>query len=153
MENRERGNNRMRTEKELKAHLTPAEQRAILLIVENDFKTKEKRTLAQIAEELGISERAFYDWRQKPEFKELLVLTSDSLLMEKRNIVNAQLMKAIEGTSNNGIPSMKALELYYKMTGSIEDKLLITQEVKGQKPSQQSNVEALAKLKETLESR
>lgn len=140
----------MRTEKELKAHLTAAEQHAILLIVENDFKTKEKRTLAEIAKELGISERALYEWRQKPEFKELLGLTSDSFLMDKRNLVNAQLLKAIMGTSNNGIPSMKALELYYKLAGSLEDKLTIKQEAQTTKATQETNTAALAHLKETI---
>jgi hypothetical protein len=37
-------------------------------------------------------------------------------------------MRLIEGTSNNGNGSIKAIELYYKLTGALKDSITINSE-------------------------
>lgn len=139
----------MRTESELKALLTAQEQHAVLLLVENEFAPKgNKRTLEDIAEEVGVSARQLYNYRKdNPAFNEYKTLVANQMLLSKREIVDSQLMRLIEGTSNNGNGSIKAIELYYKLTGALKDSITINSEQSSRpqvKPEDvAANIEAL----------
>ena len=87
----------MRTESELKALLTAQEQHAILLLVENEFAPKgNKRTLEDIAEEVGVSARQLYNYRKEnPAFNEYKTLVANQMLLSKREIVDSQLMRCL----------------------------------------------------------
>lgn len=107
----------------LKAKLTPKQILAAELILENEFRAKgDKRTYDQIAEDAGCGVRTLYEWRQEPEFVRYLAVISDTKLDSYRSMADAQLVKLMNGTSNNGTPSIKALELYYKIIGKLVDK-------------------------------
>lgn len=120
----------MRTESELKALLTAQEQHAVLLIVENELAPKgSKRTYEELAEEIGVNVRTLYNYRKdNPAFNEYKTLVANQMLLSKREIVDSQLMRLIEGTSNNGNGSVKAIELYYKLTGNLKDSITINSE-------------------------
>ncbi|WP_102693830.1 phBC6A51 family helix-turn-helix protein [Rummeliibacillus pycnus] len=120
----------MRTESELKALLSTQEQHAVLLIVENEFAPKgNKRTFEDIAEEVGVTVRQLYNYRKdNPAFNEYKTLVANQMLLSKREVVDAQLMKLVEGTSNNGNGSIKAIELYYKLTGALKESITINSE-------------------------
>lgn len=138
----------MRTESELKALLTTEEQNIAIAIVENEFATKgNKRSLEEIAESCGMSARNMYNIRQKPEFIEYKIMLSGRMLHSKREIADAQLMKLVEGTSNNGIPSVKGLELYFKLTGALKESITVNTEQSSRpqvKPEEvAANIEAL----------
>jgi len=108
---------------QLKARLSPQQQAAAELIVANEFATKgEKKTYEEIAEEVGVAIRTLYNWRQSPDFTRYMSVISDNKLDNYRALADAQLIKLIKGTSNNGIPAIKALELYYKLSGKLVDR-------------------------------
>ena len=111
------------TFEELKQRLTPGQRLAAELIVANDFAPKgEKKTLDQIAEEVGITDRQLYNWRQNPDFTRYMAAISDNKLDNYRSLADSQLIKLIQGTSNNGVASIKALELFYRLNGRMQDR-------------------------------
>lgn len=126
----------MVTFEELKLLLTPAQRKAAELIVANDFAPKgEKKNLDDIAEEVGVDRRTLYNWRQNSDFTRYMSAISDNKLDNHRSLADSQLIKLIEGTSNNGIASIKALELFYKLSGRLEDKRTVTINEENRKPT------------------
>lgn len=108
---------------QLKAKLTPAKQKAAELILEREYAAKgEKATFEDIAEEVGVTERTLYEWRKDAYFIQYLAVISDQKLDNYRGLADAQLIKLIQGTSNNGLASIKALELYYKLAGKLVER-------------------------------
>ncbi|ONK24353.1 hypothetical protein BLX87_05420, partial [Bacillus sp. VT-16-64] len=82
------------TFEELKQRLTPGQRLAAELIVANDFAPKgEKKTLDQIAEEVGITDRQLYNWRQNPDFTRYMAAISDNKLDNYRSLADSQLIK------------------------------------------------------------
>lgn len=111
------------TLEQLKAKLTPNQLRAAELIIEKEYAPKgEKKTYAEIASELGIDTSTLYLWRQNADFVKYLATVSDTKLDSARAAADAQLMRLVNGTSNNGNASIKALELYYKLIGKLTEK-------------------------------
>lgn len=107
----------------LKAKLTPGQLRACELLLIKEYAPKgEKATYAEIAEEVGIDTSTLYHWRQSNDFTQYLAALSDTKLDSARASADAQLMRLVNGTSNNGMASIKALELYYKLIGKLVDK-------------------------------
>jgi len=108
---------------DLKQRLKPGQRLAAELIVQNDFAPKgEKMTLEQIAEQVGVTDRQLYNWRQDADFTRYMAAISDNKLDNYRSLADSQLIKLIQGTSNNGVASIKALELFYKLNGRMQDK-------------------------------
>ncbi|MCM3732744.1 phBC6A51 family helix-turn-helix protein [Fictibacillus nanhaiensis] len=112
--------------RELESHLyadNPKKVKAAHLLVNNDYVSKEEaKTQEEIAEELGVTRQTLYTWRQDPIFLKYCEQLSEVKLIEFRSLVDSQLIKAIKGTSSNGIPSMKALDLYYKLSGRLVER-------------------------------
>ncbi|MEG0471086.1 MAG: phBC6A51 family helix-turn-helix protein [Solibacillus sp.] len=107
----------------LKAKLTPAKMTAAELLLEREYAPKgEKRTLEDIAVELGIGIRTLFEWRKEPAFVQYMAAISDTKLDSYRSLADAQLVRLIQGTSNNGMAAIKALELFYKINGKLVDK-------------------------------
>lgn len=107
----------------LKAKLTPGQLRACELLLEKEYAPKgEKATYAEIAEQIGIDTSTLYHWRQNPDFVQYLAAVSDTRLDSARAAADAQLMRLVSGTSNNGNASIKALELYYRLIGKLVEK-------------------------------
>lgn len=126
----------MMTFEELKLLLTPRQRKAAELIVNNDFAPKgEKKNLDDIAEEVGVDRRTLYNWRQNSDFTRYMSAISDNKLDNYRSLADSQLIKLIEGTSNNGVASIKALELFYKLSGRLEDKRTVTINEENRKPT------------------
>lgn len=108
---------------ELKRRLKPQQLLAAELIVANEFELKEsRRTLEEIADEVGITARSLYEWRKQPDFSHYSAAISDNHLDSYRALADAQVIKLIRGTSNNGLPSVKGLELFYKLIGKLVEK-------------------------------
>jgi transcriptional regulator with XRE-family HTH domain len=114
----------MATLQELRSRLTDTQVKAAYLLVQNSFANRdEKKTLEEIAHECGISRMELYRWRyNNTDFIKFVEALSDMRLAAYRDMADAQLIKLIQGTSNNGIPSIKALELYYKLSGRLVDR-------------------------------
>lgn len=112
--------------RELESHLhadNSKKVKAAHLLVNNDYAVKdESKTQEEIADELGVTRQTLYTWRQDPIFLKYCEQLSEVKLIEFRSLVDSQLIKAIRGTSSNGIPSMKALDLYYKLSGRLVER-------------------------------
>jgi transcriptional regulator with XRE-family HTH domain len=106
--------------RELEAKLTPQQQKAALLLVENDLRDNgDKRTQEEIAEEVGVTYKTIWSWRkQNRNFIDYKNEIADDFLAEHRSGVYGQLMKLINGSQ----PSVKAIDLYLKRFGLLTEK-------------------------------
>ncbi|MBY0144252.1 phBC6A51 family helix-turn-helix protein [Neobacillus niacini] len=142
----------MATLKELQENLTPQQQMAAHLLIANEFAGKEKRTQEALAEEIGISRQHLHTWRTEDvDFIRYQAALTDMKLDSYRSLVDARLMTLIEkGPSNNGIPSIKAIELYYKLSGRLVERKEVTQftELQTDRPRRLSDEEVAQGLEE-----
>ena len=110
----------VRSMADLLSQLTPQQQQAAELIVENEFNRglgNTPKKLEDIGEEVGVSRQTISKWKKLPAFIEYSAYISKQHTDSLRPLADSQLAKLLKGTSNNGIPSIKALELYYKISG------------------------------------
>ncbi|WP_018394531.1 phBC6A51 family helix-turn-helix protein [Bacillus sp. 37MA] len=142
------GNHEPITLSELKSRLNGTQLTAAEVLVANEFAGKEKRLLKEIAAELGVTERTLYNWRQDPNFNRYVAVLSDTKLDSHRALADAQLLKLVAGTSNNGLPSIKALELYYKLSGKLVDRREVVQTEEPRSRSRISDAELERGLEE-----
>jgi transcriptional regulator with XRE-family HTH domain len=142
----------MATLKELQENLTPQQQMAAHLLIANEFAGKEKRTQEELAEEIGISRMTLHNWKTEDiDFIRYTAALTDMKLDSYRSLVDARLMTLIEkGPSNNGIPSIKAIELYYKLSGRLVERKEVTQftELQTDRPRRLSDEEVAQGLEE-----
>lgn len=102
--------------------LRPGQREAADLLIEREFTPKkERKTLDEIADEIGTSRRTLYEWNNHDTnfiaYKNKLV----SEVMDSRlPMVYAKVLESIE----NG--SMKAAEMYLKRIGDLDTKSEIT---------------------------
>lgn len=139
----------------LKASLPPRKQLAAELLVDNDFASAaggERRKLDEIAAEVGITRQSLHAWRKEPEFIAFMQSVSDSRLAQHRSKADAMLLKLIDGTSNNGLGSIKALELYYKIEGRLVNRSEITTTDITQRPSDAEITSDIDRMMERLRS-
>lgn len=110
--------------KDYERMLDPTHAEAARLLVENQFKLKnERKTMGDIAAEVGVSRQSLHNWQKHPDFIRYMDALSEQQLAIHKPLVDSQLMKAIRGDAqNNGLPSMKALEMYYKLSGRLAER-------------------------------
>jgi predicted DNA-binding protein YlxM (UPF0122 family) len=129
----------------------PKKVKAAHLLVNNDYAIKEEtKSLDEIAEEVGVERRTLYNWRQEPIFLKYCEQLSEVKLIEFRSLVDSQLIKAIKGSSSNGIPSMKALDLYYKLSGRLVERSEVVAAEESAASTRPLNDETIAKEIEEL---
>ncbi|MFN4173531.1 MAG: phBC6A51 family helix-turn-helix protein [Parachlamydiaceae bacterium] len=103
-------------------------------LVANEFAAKEERkTMQQIAEECGVTRQTIYNKKQEPEFVAYMDRISYNALASHMAEIDAALMKAIRG-GNNGLPSVKAIELAYKMTDRLSKETTVNHVHTSNKP-------------------
>lgn len=109
--------------KELEAKLTLPQQKAAFLLVENDLRNGgDKKTLEQIAEEVGVTYKTIWEWRKKNRnFIDYKNEIADDFLAEYRSGVYGQMMKLINAPQ----PSVKAISLYLQRYGLLTQKTQI----------------------------
>jgi transcriptional regulator with XRE-family HTH domain len=115
----------VRTMQDLTGNLTPQQLQAAELIVENEFNRAlgiTPKTLEEIGDEIGMSRQSISKWKKMPAFIEYSAYISKQHTDSLRPLADSQLAKLMKGTSNNGIPSIKALELYYKISGVLVER-------------------------------
>lgn len=114
--------------RQLEAKLSPKQRQAALLLVEREFTPNDQRkTLDEIASEVGLSVRGLYKWRnENADFIEYTNLIADEFLSANRAEVYGQLMKLISGSQ----PSVKAIDLFMRRFGLLTEKQVVeTREV------------------------
>ncbi|MFB7304071.1 phBC6A51 family helix-turn-helix protein [Heyndrickxia sporothermodurans] len=142
---------------ELKAALTVPQQKAAWLIHQNELSDNiegSRRSYEDIANDVGVDVRTLYNWRkQDRNFIAYKNAIADVTLYSYRDEVDAMLMKLIRG-GNNGIGSIKALQLYYQMIGKLVSKQEMTivneDERRTKRLTDEEVSEQLAKLNETI---
>ncbi|QWG63413.1 phBC6A51 family helix-turn-helix protein [Bacillus mycoides] len=133
--------------RDLKQELTDEQLHAATKLVENSFAGRERKTLEEIAEELGISRTTLWMWSNDVNFIRYKEALADQLLRANIDLANGQLLALIKGEyTNNGTPAIKALELFYKLSGKLVDKKEIITNVDKPKVSQSEIEETLTEL-------
>jgi hypothetical protein len=119
----------MATLKELQENLTPQQQMAAHLLVANEFAGKEKRTQEDLAEEIGISRKHLHTWRTEDiDFIRYTAALSEMKVESYTTLVDAKLIYLIEhGPSNNGIPSIKAIQEFNRLRGRVVNRTEVSQ--------------------------
>lgn len=112
--------------KRLEEQLTPQQQRAAQLLVSNEWGELlsdggKKRTMQELANELGIARSTLYEWKAQTTFAAYVNYLAERQLDSMRSTVYTQLMKAIMG-GNNGMPSVKAIDLFMRRYGLLTDR-------------------------------
>lgn len=110
---------------QLTSQLTPQQLRAAELIVENEFENAisgTRKTYEEIANEVSVTRKTLTLWRKEPAFIEYAAYISAQHTASLRPLADSQLAKLVRGTSNNGVPYIKGLELYYKIAGVLVDR-------------------------------
>lgn len=133
--------------RDLRQEITDEQAHAAVKLVENSFAGRNRKTLEEIAEELGVSRTTLWTWSNDVSFNKYKEGLADQLLRDNVDLANGQLLALIKGEyTNNGTPSIKALELFYKLSGKLVEKKEITTNVDKPKVSQSDIEQELAEL-------
>lgn len=105
------------TKTALKAQLTPQQQLAAELLMENEYAASaEKRKQEEIAQEVGVTDRTLRNWKKNEAFTKWLEYICDTRLSAVRAQIDSALVKgAVDGNA-------KMMEIYYKNVGKLVDK-------------------------------
>ncbi|MED0996281.1 phBC6A51 family helix-turn-helix protein [Bacillus mobilis] len=133
--------------RDLRQEITDEKAQAAVKLVENSFAGRERKTLEEIAGEIGISRTTLWTWSNDVNFIRYKEALADQLLRDNIDLANGQLLALIRGDfTNNGTPSIKALELFYKLSGKLVEKKEIITNVDKPKVSQSEIEETLSEL-------
>lgn len=104
---------------QLAEKLTVKQQQAVYALIDNEMLPyKERKTQDELADELEVNRATLYRWRkQNQAFIEFKKEVAKDYLGDDVGLFAEALRRSMVGT--NGVPSMKALDLYAKMMGFI----------------------------------
>ncbi|MCM3736760.1 phBC6A51 family helix-turn-helix protein [Bacillus cytotoxicus] len=138
--------------RDLHREITEEQAHAAVKLVENSFAGRSRKTLEEIAEELSISRTTLWTWSNDVNFIRYKEALSDQLLRGQIDLANGQLIALIRGDfTNNSTPSVKALELFYKLSGKlVEKKEITTSGIDKPKVSQSEIEQTLSELGEGI---
>lgn len=117
------------TEREyLQNELGAQKVKAAYLLVEMELSDSDyegPRTQEDVAQRVGVSRQALYEWRTKDRnFIKFKNSIADDFLSDNRTLVYKQLKKLISATQ----PSVKAIDIFAKLEGLYDNKLTISTE-------------------------
>jgi hypothetical protein len=113
------------TIKDLEKRLSPLAVKVAYAIVENDYrKHDERKTMQDIADELGISRTTLYNHKNDSNVVRLMSMLSEKQTDTMRAKVDSALMRLIDDGSGR-LPSIKAIELFYKLKGLMIDRSIV----------------------------
>lgn len=112
----------------LEAQLTGQQKRAAELLVANEWaeltEYGRKKTMQELADEISIARSTLYEWKANESFSDYVNYLTDKQLESMRGEVNVGIMRLIRGGAN-GIPSVKALDLYLRRFALLTDKTIV----------------------------
>lgn len=110
------------TKKDLEKRMSANEKKVAYALVANEYTDKaERKTMQEIADELQISRTALYNLKNKPDVARLMGMFSDEYMDAFKVKVDMALTRLIDDGSDR-LPSVKAIELYYKLQGLMIDR-------------------------------
>lgn len=145
-------NNNAPTLQDLALALTDTERQLADELLAREYAPKgEQLTYEEIAEKYEMSVRSLYNVRNKPAFLAYFRALSETRLATYHAKADAMLIKLIEG-GNNGIGSIKALDLFYKLTNRLNSDSVVRIEENRTTPrlSDDQVAEELKQLSATL---
>ena len=100
----------------------PGQQRAALLLVERDFAPRdERKTLQEIAEEVGITRQGIHKWNtQDPNFIAYKNYLASEFMDTHLSLVYSKLIDVVKAENTKGI------ELFLKRIGDLDTKSEVT---------------------------
>ncbi|MET3683646.1 hypothetical protein ABID56_001755 [Alkalibacillus flavidus] len=102
--------------------LNSTERYAAALMAQNDMNLKGNRlSIGELADAVDINVRTLYNWRSNPEFQRYRNDIVTLALDDAQAKAAARLIEMAEG-KHTGTPSMKAIELVFKLNGKLSDK-------------------------------
>lgn len=137
--------------RDLRQEITEEQAYAAVKLVENSFAGRGRKTLEEIAEELSISRTTLWTWSNDVNFNRYKEALADQLLRGSMDLANGKLLALINGEyTNTGTPSVKALDLYYRLCGKLVNKTEVTTIAEKPKVSQSDIERELAALGENI---
>ena len=132
---------------ELELKLGPKKVEAVNFMLEKQLAPpKERLKNTEIAEKIGISERTLDYWKKEDDFIELKNLYAEAYMRNEIPNVHAQLLRGIKASQ----PSMKAIEMFYKLFSMLNDKQIIEDGSAGTPRDNNAISESLNELDELL---
>jgi len=113
---------------ELEAKLSGKQRQAALLCVERELAedTPSRLTLEEIADKIGYTRKQLWQWRtQNRAFIDYVNLICDDFFDSKRVTVYRRLMGLIDPKNENVMPSVKAIDLYFRRCGLLVDRQIV----------------------------
>lgn len=95
--------------------LTKKRQKAVIMLFEND------KTIEEIANELNVSDRAIYKWKNDPLFKQAQQEYAISVLDTALPDSVRELMKLINGKKVPAMVKLQAIQTVFKRAGLFSD--------------------------------
>ncbi|MDQ0174388.1 phBC6A51 family helix-turn-helix protein [Bacillus chungangensis] len=135
--------------RELGAKLDARQRTAAYLLVENEMLgTEERRTMKEIAAEVGVHHKTMWEWRTKNRnFIEYKNEIADDFLSDKRDQVYGQLMKLI----NSNQPSVRAIDLFLRRFGLLTERQITQSDSSDEKRSTNNLEKGLKDIDALLE--
>lgn len=125
--------------------LTAAQRRAAEILAMNDVY---QMTHAEIAQEVGVSERTLYRWKNDPAFNEYLDQITAEIMRNFTAEASVELRRIVRSSDSDNV-RLKGIELAYKFNGKLKD--VKDQTVKIQDDRSNEAIEAeIADLKKQL---
>ncbi|OMF73032.1 phBC6A51 family helix-turn-helix protein [Paenibacillus glucanolyticus] len=127
--------------RQLESALKPQQQKAAQLYVQNEWNEltgegEKKLTMAELAAEIGIARSTLFEWKANEDFNAYVAYLSDVQMRGMHDEFNRSVIKAMRG-GNNGLGSVKAMELFAKLHGLVKNEHVIDDRREG-KPSYKS---------------
>lgn len=140
-----------RTRQEILEERLSADQlKAVYLLLDNELKPEgERMTQEEIAAECNVNRATLYRWRtQNQDFIDYRREVTRNYISDMSGIFLKSLRRSIEGT--NGVPSMKALDLFAKVEGFVQTTNQLDVNIGGGGRSNDDLEDELAKLDKQL---
>lgn len=138
---------RKKTVEELEEQLSIKQQQVAEAYVDNQMAVEGKMTDQQISEEYGIVRKTLYNWRKEPAFISYMQALADKKLSASRSTADSQLLSLIRGDHSNGAPSIKALELYYRLEQRLVERQVISADLYASNEPRMSREELSDRIK------
>ncbi|WP_240375439.1 phBC6A51 family helix-turn-helix protein [Bacillus piscicola] len=128
--------------------LTPQQRKAAHFLVDKELNAT-GRTIKDIAEEVGVSDRMIYHWKKDEAFILYKNAVNEQQIAEVAGEIDGLLINHIRQMGNkNGSFSTKALELAYKRLGLLTNKSEIEMRTEETTSDPRSNVAIEAEIAE-----
>ena len=133
--------------KELEQTMRPDKLKACLRHYEELQKPKgQRKSIGELAEELGITTMTFWRWRNEPEYIEYMGLLSSRTVDATIPVAINALIRMID----NKQPSSKALEMFFKLLGMLNEKHTIETKNMNTEINEEAIKKQIEALKEEL---